>query len=352
MTSCDEDEDNRMNSVTSVDGARDNPIHNTFTVGSFFFSFSSILICVPQPPQEKPRGHHEGALEAVGQSPAYSSDIADVWIGGIGDRGIATRSYRSHLSRDFLMECAVSRIYLCYVTCRLKVYRLYQQRLFRETLVVSHLGHQDIVPSIGTFSTSKHPMALVFDYSDNCNLGQSLSLTKAFELLRSNDPHADFFAVYRKITKLGSRSFSTLSCVLFLFWHQHVAQGSLCQARQPSSRDQIHRAFRTLGTLNYAKKYDEDLDTSLIFVSDSIRTLSFKADSGGAQEGLLSAVISDFITDVQSELEPAPNGATTAYLYGPRERESGFGYSARLGLVRLHRVLSVIHDLITPWLAN
>ena len=252
-----------------------------------FYSFSSILICVPQPPQEEPRGNQEGALEAVGQSPANSNDIADVWIGGVDNRGIATKFYRGHSSGDFPVAHAVCRTYLCCVPCRLKVYRLYQQRSIREMSVVSHLSHQDIVPFIGTYSTSKHPMSLVFDYGDTVAARQlrhqSVSIQfslEAFELLRSNDPYAD------------------------------------------------------------------------IFVSDSIRTLSFKADSGGAQEGLLSAVIPEFIVDVQSEPELAPNGTITAYMQIPIHALGGHRDTGRLGLVRLHRILSVIHDLITPRLAN
>jgi len=53
------------------------------------------------------------------------------------------------------------------------------------------------------------------------------ALKEFFEPLRSNDPRADFFAVYRK------------------------------------EADEFDR--------DYGKKYDEDLNTSLIFVSEPIR---------------------------------------------------------------------------------
>ena len=88
--------------------------------------------------------------------------------------------------------------------------------------------------------------------------------------MRSNDPRADFFAVYRK------------------------------------ESDEFDR--------DYAKKYDEDLNTSLIFVSESIRTHSLNTDSRGVQAGLFSAVSSAFIIDVQSKLEPDPSEMTAAYM--------------------------------------
>ncbi|KAF9644234.1 hypothetical protein BDM02DRAFT_3103314, partial [Thelephora ganbajun] len=47
---------------------------------------------------------------------------------------------------------------------------------------------------------------------------------------------------------------------------------------------------------DYAGKYDEDLNTSLIFA------------------GLFSAVSSAFIIDVQSKLEPNPNDLAAAYI--------------------------------------
>ena len=55
MTSCDEDEDNHMNSVTSIDAARDNPIHNTFTVGSFFLILIHPDLCSTAPTRETER---------------------------------------------------------------------------------------------------------------------------------------------------------------------------------------------------------------------------------------------------------------------------------------------------------
>jgi len=103
-----------------------------------------------------------------------------------------------------------------------------------------------------------------------CCFGHDSARKEFFEPLRSNDPRADFFAVYRK------------------------------------ESDEIDR--------DYARKYDEDLNTSLIFVSESIRTRSFSADSGGAQAGLFSAVSSAFIIDDQSKLEPDPNEMTAAYM--------------------------------------
>ena len=69
------------------------------------------------------------------------------------------------------------------------------------------------------------------------------ALKEFFEPLRSNDPRADFFAVYRK------------------------------------ESDEFDR--------DYARKYDEDLNTSLIFVSESIRTCSPSTDSGRCSGGFI-----------------------------------------------------------------
>ncbi|KAF9789528.1 hypothetical protein BJ322DRAFT_540075 [Thelephora terrestris] len=78
------------------------------------------------------------------------------------------------------------------------------------------------------------------------------ALKEFFEPLRTNDSRTDFFAVYR---------------------------------REAGEFDR-----------DYANKYDEDLNTSLIFA------------------GLFSAVSSAFIIDVQSNLQPDPNAMTAAYM--------------------------------------
>ena len=88
--------------------------------------------------------------------------------------------------------------------------------------------------------------------------------------MRSGDPRADFFAVYRK------------------------------------EADEFDK--------EYPGKYDGGLSTSLIFVSYSIQMRSLGIDSGGAQAGLFSAVSSAFIVDVQSKLEPDLNEITAAYM--------------------------------------
>ena len=72
--------------------------------------------------------------------------------------------------------------------------------------------------------------ALAFQFSLH------LALKEFFEPLRTNDPRTDFFAIYRKESADFDR--------------------------------------------DYARKYDEDLNTSLIFVSDSTRTRPLSADSG------------------------------------------------------------------------
>jgi len=96
------------------------------------------------------------------------------------------------------------------------------------------------------------------------------ALREFFDPLRTNDSRTDFFAVYR---------------------------------RESEEFDRDH-----------AKKYDEDLNTSLIFVSPSVLSLALNIESGGAKAGLFSAVSSAFIIDVQSKLGPDPNKMTAAYL--------------------------------------
>lgn len=97
------------------------------------------------------------------------------------------------------------------------------------------------------------------------------SVLKEFlDPLRTNDSRADFFVVYR---------------------------------RESEEFDRGH-----------AKKYDEDLNTSLIFVSRLIPSSLLNTKSGGTQAGLFSAVSSAFIIDVQSKLEADPNEMTAAYM--------------------------------------
>ena len=55
---------------------------------------------------------------------------------------------------------------------------------------------------------------------------------------------------------------------------------------------------------DFVKKYDEDLNCTLIFVSVPLHIPRPFCESGGEQAGLFSAVTSAFIIDVQSKLEP------------------------------------------------
>jgi hypothetical protein len=65
---------------------------------------------------------------------------------------------------------------------------------------------------------------------------------------------------------------------------------------------------------NYVKKYDEDLNTTLVFVSPSyLESFSVAVDSG-RKAGLFSAVSSAFIIEVQSKLEPGYDEMNAAYM--------------------------------------
>ena len=90
--------------------------------------------------------------------------------------------------------------------------------------------------------------------------------------LRSNNTRADFFAVYREESEEFDR--------------------------------------------DYARKYDEDLNTSLIFVSRQMCTRADQVlnEGGWLQAGLFSAVSSAFIIDVQPNLQSDSNDMTTAYM--------------------------------------
>jgi len=68
---------------------------------------------------------------------------------------------------------------------------------------------------------------------------------------------------------------------------------------------------------DYASNYDEDLNTSLIFVSPLILYVMLDTEPERAQGGLFSAVSSAFIVDVQTKLEPDPNETTAAYMRIP-----------------------------------
>jgi len=96
------------------------------------------------------------------------------------------------------------------------------------------------------------------------------ALKEFIEPLRTNDHRTDFFAVYRKESEDFDR--------------------------------------------DYVRKYDEDLNTSLIFVSRQLPLCAQDSDVGLGQAGLFSAVSSAFIIDVQSKLEPDPNDMTAAYM--------------------------------------
>lgn len=96
------------------------------------------------------------------------------------------------------------------------------------------------------------------------------ALKEFFQPLKTNDARADFFAIYR---------------------------------RESEEFDKEN-----------TKKYDEDLNTSLIFVSSSLHNAVATDTKSHSQAGLFSAVSSAFVIDIQSKLEPDPNQLTVAYM--------------------------------------
>lgn len=133
------------------------------------------------------------SLEIVGQFPASAGGTADVWEGRIGDCKVAIKSYRRYLRSDCLLTYAVSRIYLCYVPCQLKAY---QQRYYKEALTVSHLRHENLVSFVGMYTTPEHPLALLFDFMDNLDLGQYLKNNGNAERLALVRAHCGLSAIH------------------------------------------------------------------------------------------------------------------------------------------------------------
>jgi hypothetical protein len=58
------------------------------------------------------RWMEQGALEIVGTYPFAAGGIADVWVGMIGDRRVAIKSYRCYSSSNYLPTYVVSGTYL------------------------------------------------------------------------------------------------------------------------------------------------------------------------------------------------------------------------------------------------
>ena len=65
----------------------------------------------------------QGAFEVVGERPIDAGSVADVWIGMIGNRKVAIKSYRYYSSSDYLPTYVVSAFDLWYVSCQLKINR-------------------------------------------------------------------------------------------------------------------------------------------------------------------------------------------------------------------------------------
>jgi len=65
---------------------------------------------------------------------------------------------------------------------------------------------------------------------------------------------------------------------------------------------------------DYVKKYDEDLNTTLVFVSSHCPQFLPVVTNWGTKAGLFSAVSSAFVIEVQSKLEPAYDEMNAAYM--------------------------------------
>ena len=65
--------------------------------------------------------------------------------------------------------------------------KLHPQRFSEEALVCGRLSHRNIVSFIGTYSTTKHPFSLVFDFAGHLDLRQYLGthpMARRLELVR------------------------------------------------------------------------------------------------------------------------------------------------------------------------
>jgi hypothetical protein len=58
------------------------------------------------------RWMEQGALEIIGAYPFAAGGIADVWVGIMGDRKVAIKSYRCYSSSNYLPTYVVSGTYL------------------------------------------------------------------------------------------------------------------------------------------------------------------------------------------------------------------------------------------------
>jgi len=78
----------------------------------------------------------------------------------------------------------------------------------------------------------------------------------------------------------------------------------------------VYKKEATEYNTDYVKKYDEDLNTTLIFVRHLFLILhpDTQSNSLTLQAGLFSAVSSAFVIDIQSKLEPDPNEQSAALL--------------------------------------
>jgi len=83
----------------------------------------------------------------------------------------------------------------------------------------------------------------------------------------------------------------------------------------------------------YMQKYNEDLDTTLIFVSFRVPFVTLLRRTH-SQAGLFSGVSSAFVIDVQSKLQPDPSERSEAYL--------------RAILLSLNRSIASDEDPATP----
>ena len=70
-----------------------------------------------------------------------------------------------------------------------------QQRHYKEALACTMLSHRNIVPFRAAYTTSKHPLALVYDFMEHRRLGEYLSGNADIGRVRLVRPA--FFSPYR-----------------------------------------------------------------------------------------------------------------------------------------------------------
>ena len=122
-----------------------------------------------------------------------------------------------------------------------------------------------------------------------------------------------------KLTPSGTNMRAARLNLLTAQWNsiQDALRGFLPPTKYDDARLDFYTVYKKEATeydTDYIKKYDEDLNTTLIFVCRLLLQSLSTARLTFSQAGLFSAVSSAFVIDVQPKLQPDPNEQSAAIL--------------------------------------